>query len=94
MAPQTPEEQARARLQAQVFAAAAGSAATGTHEGHWSLHHLALASGPGDFTPYQAPEYVEEELSPLGEFLEHLAEVLGADHARVVAERGLEAEPG
>ena len=53
MAPQTPEEQARARLQAQVFAAAAGSAATGTHEGHWSLHHLALASGPGDFTPYQ-----------------------------------------
>jgi hypothetical protein len=31
---------------------------TGKHPGHWQLLHIALPSGgPGDFTPYQAPEY-------------------------------------
>ena len=91
MAHQTPEERARARLQAQVTAAAEVSPGAGKHEGHWHLHHLALTSGPGDFTPYQAPDYIEEQLSPLGEFLEHLAEILGPDYARVIAERGPEA---
>ena len=60
----------------------------GKHEGHWHLHHIAL---PGDFTPYEAPEYVEEELSPLGQLVEHLAEVLGMDHVRVIAHCGMEA---
>jgi hypothetical protein len=91
---QTPEEKARARLQAQVTAAAAAADGAGKHEGHWHLHHIALTSGPGDFTPYEGPEFVEEELSPLVELLEHLAEILGLDYARVIAERGLEAEPG
>jgi hypothetical protein len=31
------------------------------------LHHIALPGGPGDFTPYQAPEYVGEQLSPFGD---------------------------
>jgi hypothetical protein len=48
-------------------------------------------SGPGDFTPYEAPEYVEEELSPFGELVEHRAETLGLDHARAIAGRGMEA---
>jgi hypothetical protein len=88
---QTPEEKARAILQARVTAAAAAASVAGKHEGHWHLHHIALPGGPGDFTPYEAPEYVEEELSPLGELVEHLTELLGLDHARVIAERGLEA---
>jgi hypothetical protein len=37
-----------------------------------------LPGGPGDFAPYEAPEYVGEELSPFGELLEQLAEVLGS----------------
>jgi hypothetical protein len=39
----------------------------------------------------EAPEYVEEELSPFGELVEHRAEMLGLDHARAIAERGMEA---
>jgi hypothetical protein len=85
------EEKARARLQAQVLAASAAAAGTGLHPAHWQLHHIALTSGPGDFTPYEGPEFVEETLSPLGELLEHLGQVLGPDYARVIAERGLEA---
>jgi hypothetical protein len=88
MAHQTPEDKARDRLQAQILAAAAAADSAGKHEGHWQLHHVACASGPGDFTPYEAAEDIEEELSPLGEFLDHLAEVLGLDGA---TERGLEA---
>jgi hypothetical protein len=53
--------------------------------------HIALPGGPGDFTPYEAPEYVEEKLSPLGELVEHLAEVLGMDYVRVIADCGMEA---
>jgi hypothetical protein len=91
----TPEEEARARLHAQILGAvgAAGVApGMGRHPGHWQLHHIALpGGGPGDFTPYQAPEYIEEELSPFGELLEHLAEILGPDHAQAIALRGLEA---
>jgi hypothetical protein len=52
--------------------------------------HIALPGGPGDFTPYEAPEYVEQELSPLGQLVEHLAEVLGMDHVRVIADCGME----
>ena len=39
----------------------------------------------------EAPEYVEDELSPLGELVEYLAEVLGMDHIRVIADCGMEA---
>jgi hypothetical protein len=62
-----------------------------SHVGHWHLHHIALPGGPGDFTPYEAPDYVEEKLPPLGELVEHLAEVLGMDHVRVIADCGMEA---
>jgi hypothetical protein len=90
MASQTPEEEARARLRAQVAGAAAAAPATGVHEGHWSLHHIALpADMPGDFTPVPAPEYAEAQygvLALLGELLG-----LDADHARVPAEHELEA---
>jgi hypothetical protein len=88
---QTPEEKARAMLQPQVTAAAAAASAAGKHEGHWRLHHIALPGGPGGFTPYKTPECVEEELSPLRELVEHLAEVLGMDHVCVIADCGLEA---
>jgi hypothetical protein len=88
---QTPQEKARARLLAQVLGAAAAAEAAGKHEGDWRLHHVALPAGPGDFTPYPVPEYAEEELSPLGQLLERLAEALGPDYARAIAQRGLEA---
>ena len=62
----------------------------GVHEGHWGLHHIALpADMPSDFTPVPAPEYAEAQygvLALLGELLG-----LDADHARVAAERELEA---
>lgn len=88
---ETPEEKARARLHAQVTAAVAASPRADKHPAHWQLHHIALTGGPGDFTPYPAPEYAEEELSPFGELLERLTEILGPDHARTIAQRGLEA---
>ena len=90
MAGQTPEQEARARLQAQVAGAAAAAPATGVHEGHWSLHHIALpADMPGDFTPVPAPEYAEAQYG----ILALLGELLGLDagHARVTAEHELEA---
>jgi hypothetical protein len=90
MAHQTPQ-QARARLHAQVTAAAAAATVAGKHERHWHLHHIALAAGPGDFTLYQALEYAQEKLSPVAELLERLAEALGPDHACPIAHRGLEA---
>jgi hypothetical protein len=90
MAHQTPQE-ARARLHAQVTAAAAAASAASKHEGHWHLHYIARPADPGDFTPYQAPEYAEEELSPFGELLHRLAEAFSPDHALAIAERGLEA---
>ena len=90
MAGQAPEQEARARLRAQVAGAAAVAPAMGVHEGHWSLHHIALpADMPGDFTPVPAPEYAEAQygvLALLGELLG-----LDADHARVAAEHELEA---
>jgi RNA-directed DNA polymerase len=46
---------------------------------------------PGDFTRTPIPDYVEEEFSPFGELLGHLAEMLGLDDAQVIAERGMEA---
>jgi hypothetical protein len=88
---QTPEQEARKRLRAQVTGAAAAAPARGLHEGHWQLHHIALPSGPGDFTPYPAPEYVEERIPPLRELLEHLAGMPCPGHARAIAWRGLEA---
>ena len=90
MARQTPEQEARARLQAQVAGAAAAAPAMGVHEGHWSLHHIALpADMPSDFTPVPAPEYAEEQYG----ILALLGELLGLDagHARVTAEHELEA---
>jgi hypothetical protein len=90
MAGQTSEQEARARLQAQVAGAAAAAPAMGVHEGHWSLHHIALpADMPGDFMPVPAPEYAEAQygiLALLGELLG-----LDAEHARVTAEHELEA---
>lgn len=89
---QTPEEKARARLLAQVLGAAAAAEASGQHEGHWSLHHIALPRKmPGDFTKTPVPDYVEEEFSLFGELLGHLAEMLGLDHAQAITERGMEA---
>ena len=90
MAGQTSEQEARARLQAQVAGAAAAAPAMGVHEGHWSLHHIALpADMPGDFTPVPAPEYAEAQYG----ILALLSELLGLDagHARVTAEHELEA---
>jgi hypothetical protein len=77
------DKTARAHLRANVQAA---------DSGHWHEHHIALPLGaPGDFTPYQAPGYAEHGLGPFGEWLEALAEILGPDHAQVIAQRGLEA---
>ena len=78
---------ARAHLYSNVQAAMAGQ----RDPGHWYLHHIALPDGPGDFTPYSKPDYVERRLWPLGERIEALAEIFGPDHARVIARRGLEA---
>jgi hypothetical protein len=90
MAHQTPEE-ARTRVRAQVTGAALAAPSAGLDPAHWQLHHIALPAGPGNFTPYQAPGCIEEELSPFGEWLEALADVLGPDHAQGIARRGLEA---
>ena len=89
---QTSEEKARARLLAQVSGAAAAAEVSGQHQGHWSLHHIALPREmPGDFNRISVPEYVQEELSPFGELLEYLAGALGLDRAQVIAERGIQA---
>jgi hypothetical protein len=49
---------ARAHLEANVQAA---------RNGHWIDHLIALPTGgPGDFTPYDHPDYAEEETSLLG----------------------------
>jgi hypothetical protein len=84
---QTLEEKARARLVAQVLGAAAAAEARGQHEGHWQLHHIALPRGPGDFTPYPAPEYVEEEFG----ILALLGELLGLEHYLGAPGREMEA---
>ena len=85
------DDQARGQLRGQVTAAHDAAAAGWRHPGHWELHHIALpGDGPGDFTPYRAPDYAEHGLSPLA-FLERLAEILGPDHARAITQRGLEA---
>jgi hypothetical protein len=81
----------REHLAGNVDAAGRHSLATGADPGHWQLHHTALLPGPGDFTPYQAPDYAEEIHSPLGNWLEQLAELLGPDHAQAIAQRGMEA---
>jgi hypothetical protein len=80
------DKTARAHLRANVQAAEAAC-----DPGHWQLHHITLADGPGDFTPYRAPGYAEQGLWPFGEWLEALAEIVGPDHAQVIARRGLEA---
>jgi hypothetical protein len=68
------------------------AAASASHDpGHWHLHHIALLDGPGDFTPYRAPDYAAHGLFPFGEWLEAMAEIFGPDHAQVIARRGLEA---
>ena len=85
--PPRDDKAVRAHLRANIQAAAGAS----LDPGHWHLHHIGLPVGPGDFTPYQAPEYAEQGLWPFGEWLEALADVLGADHAQGIARRGLEA---
>ena len=87
MAHQTPEERARATLQAQIAGAAAASPAMGVHEGHWQLHHIALPRGPGDFMPYPVPEYVEEEFG----ILALLGELLGLEYYLGAPGREMEA---
>lgn len=54
-------------------------------------HALREYAARGDFTPYEAPEYVKEKLSPLGQLAEHLAEVLSMDHILMIADCGMEA---
>jgi hypothetical protein len=41
--------------------------------------------------PYRAPDYIEHDFSLLPDWLEHLADLFGPDHASVIARRGLEA---
>jgi hypothetical protein len=87
---QTPDEKARARLLAQVLGAAAAAEATGQHEGHWSLHHIALPRGmPGDLTRIPVPEYAEEQYGILAQLGQMLG--LDADHAHVRAKPDMEA---
>jgi hypothetical protein len=65
---------------------------TGKHPGHWQLHHTALPSGgPGDFTPYRAPEHAEQEFGVHEQLLEFVAELFTVDHAQAIAQRGLDA---
>lgn len=88
----TPADRPCEQLRGQVSAAAAAAAGGWWHPGHWELHHTALpGDGPGDFTPYPAPDYAEHGLSPAAALLERLAEILGPGHAQVIARRGLEA---
>jgi hypothetical protein len=89
--PRHPPTPARDLLRHQVNAAARLAALDGRHPGHWHLHHTALPDGPGDFTPYPAPYYAEHGLWPPGEWLVVLAELVGPDHAQVIAQRGREA---
>jgi hypothetical protein len=78
---------ARAHLRANVQAAAGGD----RHPGHWHLHHIALATGmSGDFTPYRAPDYAEEERAAYEQFLEYLAGLLGIERAQGIERRGPE----
>lgn len=86
--PPRDDKTARAHLRANIQAAATGD----KHPGHWHMHFAALPDGlSGDFTPCRPAEYAEEELAPGGAFFEWLAELLGPDHGRAIAERGLEA---
>jgi hypothetical protein len=89
------DAETRGHLTANVDAAARIAQAGGADPGHWHLHHIALPDGtPADFTPFRAPDYAEQAHSPLGEWLERLAEILGPDHAAGIAERGRQAEAG
>jgi hypothetical protein len=96
MARETPEEKARAQLLAQVLGAAAAAPGAGEHPGHWSLHHIALPAGPGDFTPQPAPEYVEEEYGVFAQLAEMLGvgELLGLDGGRGPLPAEAQAEAG
>jgi hypothetical protein len=79
MAQQTSEEQARARLQAQIAGAAAAAPSAGLHEGHWQLHHIALpADMPGDLTPVPVPDYAEAQFG----IFALLGDLLGLDGER------------
>ena len=60
----------RAYPRANVQAATAGD----RNPGHWYPHHIALPDSPGDFTPYQTPDYAERDVRPPGEWLEALAD--------------------
>jgi len=81
------DAEARAHLRSNVQAAAGAA-----DPGHWEQHHHMLPSGaPGDFTPFRAPDYAEQQYGPHEPFLERLAELLTFDHAAALAQRGMEA---
>ena len=83
---------AREHLAANVDAAGRASLAGGADPGHWQMHHIALpAGGPGDFTPYRAPDYAEEQHLVHEPLLEVLAGLFGVDHVSALRHRGLEA---
>jgi hypothetical protein len=90
-----PRDDATARDHLAGNVGAASQAAAATDTGHWHLHHIALPDGTAaDFTPFRVPDYAEQYLSPLGEWLEKLAEIVGPDHAAGIAERGRQMEAG
>ncbi len=87
-----PRDDAAARDHLAANVDAAGHAHGDLDPGHWHLHHIALPDGrPGDFTPYRAPEYAEQQTGVHEPLLEWLAGLLTLDHAAAVAQRGLEA---
>ena len=89
----TSDDAARERLRGQVTAAAGQAAADGRHPGHWHLHYIALPSGAaGDFTPYRAPDYAEEEHAVHEPLLEWLAGLAGIDYAAAIGGRAAEAD--
>lgn len=51
-------------LHNQVTAAADAAAQDWRQPGHWTLHAIVLADGPGDFTRHRPPEYVEQDFFP------------------------------
>lgn len=62
----------------KTFSAAVGGDG---HPGHWSLHHFAIHDGPGDFTPFTPPDYIEVTYWLLPGWLTGPSGILGPDHA-------------
>ena len=75
-------DEARARLLAQVTAAAAAAPGAGKHLAHGHPRDVALPAGRGAVALYQAPEHAEEQLSVFSDLLGRLAGVLDPGHAQ------------